>query len=257
MAARPYAYRIYSYSALIGEGPKRRPTPMLQEREEKRCKLIVLAGDRGLCGSFNSNIFKRAEAFLAEKKAAGIEVQIETIGKKAQEYFQKRYGVAHYYEGLISKPEYKTTQEIATKLLEHYQDDQFDATYLLYNEFKSAIQQTVTVEKLIPVSTEVPEGVVGIRENSGEGDAAVEYIYEPSRQELLEAVVPRHFQVQLYRAVLESVAAEHGARMSAMDSATKNANEMVDKLTLDYNKARQAAITTELSEIVGGVEAMK
>lgn len=253
--ARPYAYQIYSILLSLAQD-ENVVHPLLKTREEKRCKLIVLAGDRGLCGAFNSSIFKRAEIFLAEKKSAGIDVKIECVGKKSQEYFSKRHEVAHYYEGLISKPEYKATQEIAEKLLDHYQDEQFDATYLIYNEFKSAIQQTVAVEKLIPVSTEVPEGVVGIRSKSEVG-RPVDYKYEPSKQELLNEVLPRHFQVQLFRAVLESVAAEHGARMSAMDSATNNANEMVDNLTLDYNKARQAAITTELSEIVGGVESMK
>jgi F-type H+-transporting ATPase subunit gamma len=145
---------------------------------------------------------------------------------------------------------------LADEILNSYKEEKVDAIYLAYNEFKSAIQQKVTVERLIPVSTEVPDGVAGVLAVTEE-DRFKNYVFEPSKEEILNEIVPRHFKMQLFRAILESLASEHGARMAAMENATKNASEMMEALTLDYNKARQAAITTELMEIIGGVEAMK
>lgn len=256
LAARPYAYRIYAILLSLAEreGIKH---PLLEAREEeKRIKLIVLAGDRGLCGAFNASIFKAGERFIASKRAAGVEVIVECIGKKAYDYFRKRVESPVHHEGLLTAPTFQRVSAIADEVLKGYVEGEFDATYLVYNEFKSAIQQKVTVERLIPVSLEVPEGVVGVRQLS-HADPMPNAIFEPSREELLDAIVPRHFKTQLFRSVLESAASEHGARMSAMENATKNASEMIDDLTLQYNKARQASITKELMEIIGGVEAMK
>ena len=252
--ARPYAYRIYSILLSLAQR-EIVSHPLLIHRPEKRVRLIVLAGDRGLCGSFNANIFKEAQKFIAKKEAAGISVSVECIGKKSFEFFKSRREVAANHEGILGKATFEKTSVIADRILQSFLAEEIDAIYLVYNEFKSAIQQKPVVERLIPVSLEVPDGVVGMVRLS-EQDRFKEYIYEPSREEILDVIVPRHFKMQIFRAVLESVASEHGARMSAMENATTNASEMIDGLTLQYNKARQAAITKELAEIVGGVEAM-
>lgn len=253
--SRAYAYRIYSIllSLVQREGMEH---PLLVERPEKKVMLVVLSGDRGLCGAFNANIFKAAARFIKAKEAAGVEVVMDCIGRKGYDFFKTKRPIAQFHEGILGKATYNRVATIADQILAAYQTGELDAVYLLYNEFKSAIQQTVTTERLIPVSTEVPQGVVGILRRSDE-DRFKNYIFEPSKEELLNTIVPRHFKTQLFRAVLESVASEHGARMSAMDNASSNASDMIDALTLKYNKARQATITKELMEIVGGVEAMR
>lgn len=255
LSTRPFAYRIYSIllSLFQREGIQH---PLLVSREEKKIRVIVVAGDRGLCGSFNANVFKEAQRFIKSKESAGIEVSLDVIGKKAHDFFKKKHAISTYHEGLLAKVTYAKASAIAHEILQAYLKEEFDAIYLVYNEFKSAIQQRVTVERLIPVATEVPEGVVGILK-VGEDERFKNYIFEPSKEEILNDIVPKHFSVQFFRCVLESVASEHGARMSAMENASKNASEMIEDLTLLYNKARQAAITKELMEIVGGVEAMK
>lgn len=253
--SRPYAYRIYSILlGLVEEG--KATHPLLVQREEKNIRLVVLAGERGLCGSFNASIFKETQRFLKEKSQQGVKVTLDCIGKKAYDFFKKRAEVVHYHEGILGKASYGKASTIADKIVQEFADEKVDAIYLVYNEFKSAIQQKVIVEKLIPISTQLPEGVVGMV-RKGEADRFKEYLFEPSKEEILNELVPRHFRMQLFRAVLESIASEHGARMSAMENATKNASEMIDGLTLEYNKARQASITKELMEIVGGVEAMR
>lgn len=255
LQARPYAYRIYSILLSLAqrEGINH---PLLQSRPEKRVRLVILAGDRGLCGAFNASIFKEAQRFIAKKEKEGVKVSVECIGRKANDFFKKRQEVVAYHEGILGKATYEGAGAIADKILGHFIDEKIDAIYLAYNEFKSAIQQKPIVERLLPVSLEVPDAVAGMLRVSEE-DRFKDYLFEPSREAILDVVVPRHFKMQLYRAVLESVASEHGARMSAMENATKNASEMIDGLTLQYNKARQASITKELMEIVGGVEAMR
>lgn len=255
LASRPYAYRIYSI--LLGlfqqEGVAH---PLLTERAEKKIRLIVLAGDRGLCGSFNATIFKEAQRFLKTKKAENVEVVLDVIGKKAYDFFKKRHPVSTHHEGLLGRATFPAVAAIADELLAAYKKEDLDAVYIVYNEFKTAISQSITVERLIPISTEVPEGVAKIW-TQGETEGMKNYIFEPEKEKLLEEIIPRHFRMQLFRCVLESVASEHGARMSAMENATKNASEMIGSLTLEYNKARQEKITKELMEIVGGVEAMR
>lgn len=255
LASRPYAYRIYSI--LLGlfkqEGISH---PLLVERPEKKIRLIVLAGDRGLCGSFNANIFKEAQKFLKAKKAENVEVILDVIGKRAYDFFRKRHPIATHHEGLLGRATFPRVSEIANELLEAFKKEELDAIYIIYNEFKSAISQTVETERLIPITDEVPEGVAGIWA-SAEMEGMANYIFEPGKEAILEEIVPRHFRMQFFRCVLESIASEHGARMSAMENATKNATEMIGSLTLEYNKARQEKITKELMEIVGGVEAMK
>lgn len=255
LSSRPYAYRIYTILLSLAQREEV-SHPLLVVRCEKKVRVIILAGDRGLCGSFNTNIFKGAQKFIARKESEGVSISIDCIGKKANDFFKKRRKISSYHEGILSRSLYNNVSPIADQILGAYLTEEFDAVYLIYNEFKSAIQQRVVIERLIPISTDVPEGVVGILRLSEE-DRFKNVLFEPSQKEILEEVVPRHFKTQLFRAVLESVASEHGARMSAMENATRNANDMVNNLTLQYNKARQASITKELMEIVGGVEAMR
>ncbi len=253
--ARPFAYRIYSI--LLGLVERDGVThPLLEVREEKKIRVVILAGDRGLCGAYNANVFKAATRFIKAKQAAGVAVTVDTIGRKAFDFAKKRYPLGENHEGLLTKSSYPRVSGVAEKILAQYAAGNDDAVYLVYNEFKSAIQQTVVTERLIPISTEVPEGVVAIMTKT-EAGRLKEKIYEPSEELIWNELVPRHFKMQMFRAVLESVASEHGSRMSAMENATKNASEMIEILTLDYNKARQASITKELMEIVGGVEAMR
>ncbi|NBV51002.1 ATP synthase F1 subunit gamma [bacterium] len=255
LSSRPYAYRIYSI--LLGlfkqEGVVH---PLLVERTEKKVRLIVLAGDRGLCGSFNANIFKEAQRFIKQKKQENVEVILDVIGKKAYDFFKKKHPVGTHHEGLLGRATFPRVSLIADELLEAFKKEELDAIYIIYNEFKSAISQRVTTERMIPISTEVPEGVAGVWA-SNEIAGMTNTIFEPGKDALLEEIVPKHFRMQLFRCVLESVASEHGARMSAMENATTNATDMIGSLTLEYNKARQEKITKELMEIVGGVEAMK
>lgn len=255
LASRPYAYRIYSI--LLGLFQQQGVShPLLVERPEKKIRLIVLAGDRGLCGSFNANIFKEAQRFIKEKKSENVEVVLDVIGKKANDFFKKRHPIETHHEGLLGSATFPRVAEIANELLEAFKKEELDAIYIVYNEFKSAISQTVATERLIPISADVPEGVAGIWATQ-EGAQMKDYLFEPDKETLLQEIVPRHFRMQFFRCVLESIASEHGARMSAMENATKNASEMIGSLTLEYNKARQEKITKELMEIVGGVEAMK
>ncbi len=254
LATRPYAYRIY---AIVTSLAKREAAthPLLIAREEKRIRVVVLAGDRGLCGAFNSGVIKEAVRFITRKKGEGVEVSVECIGKKANDLLKRRFDISVFHEGLLAGVSYPKVGVLADEILEAYKADKLDAVYLIYNEFKSAIQQKVTVERLIPVSTDPPGQVESILKAS-EAEHS-NYLFEPSKKKLLDEVIPRHFRMQFFRAVLESIASEHGARMSAMENATKNASEMIDSLNLEYNKARQASITKELMEIVGGAEAMK
>ncbi len=258
--ARPFAYRIYAILLGLVERAKDSPEglahPLLEVREEKKIRVVILAGDRGLCGAYNANVYKAAARFIKAKQAAGITVTVDTIGRKAYDYAKKRYTLGEHHEGLLTKSTYSRVSGVAEKILAEYIAGNEDAVYLVYNEFKSAIQQTVVTERLVPISTEVPDGVVALW-TKNEAERLKEKIYEPSEELIWNELVPRHFKMQLFRAVLESVASEHGSRMSAMENATKNASEMIEILTLDYNKARQASITKELMEIVGGVEAMR
>ncbi|NBT59249.1 ATP synthase F1 subunit gamma, partial [bacterium] len=196
LASRPYAYRIYSilFGLFKQEGISH---PLLVERPEKKVRLIVLAGDRGLCGSFNANIFKEAQKFLKAKKAENVEVVLDVIGKRAYDFFRKRYPVATHHEGLLAKVTFARVGEIANELLEAFKKEELDAIYIIYNEFKSAISQTITTERLIPISDEVPEGVAGIWA-AGEMEGMTNYIFEPGKEAILEEIVPRHFRMQLF-----------------------------------------------------------
>jgi F-type H+-transporting ATPase subunit gamma len=220
---------------------------LLKRREEKRALYVVVTSDRGLCGSFNSSITKKAESEWRARTAEGREVQFALIGRKGRDYFRRRNApIYHVFEGIWEKLGPEQARVVARTVLKPFLNGEVDAIYLVYNEFKSAMSQQVVIEPLFPL----PKAVVQETADSPE------FIFEPDREALLERLVPMYVEISILRALYESMASELGARMTAMDSATKNASEMIGTLTLKYNQARQAAITTELLEIIAGAEAL-
>ncbi len=224
--------------------------PLLQVRPEKRVLLVVLTSDRGLCGSFNASINKRAEQEWRHRVADGQEVEMLVIGRKGRDYFRRRGAPIEYVPDVWGDLGWESARALGRKILSHFlrRKDPVSSIYFVYNEFKSAMTQRVVAERLLPVMepAEAPEH-----------EANLEFIFEPSKDALLDQLVPMYVQVSVLRALYESMASELGARMTAMDSATNNATEMIANLTLQYNRARQAAITKELMEIIGGSEALK
>jgi F-type H+-transporting ATPase subunit gamma len=242
--ARPYAAKLTEmFTAVVG-GLSEEAHPLLARREERRIDLVVLTSDRGLCGGFNANLLRQAETFLREHQDR--EVQLMLVGRKGLDYYRRRR-ITPLLErtGVIGTGVGEASRELAARVTARFAEDQTDAVYLLYSRFQSAIAQIPTVVRLLPVDT------------PPEDTSPVEYIFEPPRPELLARLLPRYIQTRLLQALLESNASELGARMTAMDNATRNASEMIDRLTLSMNRARQAAITTELMEIVSGAEALK
>ena len=223
--------------------------PLLVQRTERTAEVVVITSDRGLAGGFNSNIARRAQRFLTENADRFQKVQLATIGRKGRDYFRARkIDIRKDFTGVHSDLRYEKAEAIAEEYANRYLAGEVDAVFLAYNEFKSAISQKPVVVQLLPIET----AAAGADTASG-----IDFKYEPSREALLESLLPRHVAMQVWRALLESAASEHGARMSAMESATKNAEEMISMLTLQYNRARQAYVTKELMEIVSGAEALK
>jgi F-type H+-transporting ATPase subunit gamma len=254
LATRPYATKMFEVLSSLAARTSPDAHPLLYRREPKRVEVVVFTSDRGLCGAFNMNLIQRAEKFLQEEKARTEELALSFIGRKGRDYFRKRnIAMRREYVNLFGKVDFPLAARIGEDLVKSYIAEQVDAIYLLYSEFRSAIQQRIVLEKILPVTPRK----AGEGEETPKGPAAVEYIYEPSEVEILGKILPMYVEVQIYRALLESVASEYGARMTAMDNATNNARDMIDKLTLMYNKARQASITKELIEIVSGAEALK
>ncbi|MGK4008161.1 ATP synthase F1 subunit gamma [Sorangium sp. So ce1036] len=247
-------------AAAAAAGGDRPAHPLLVSRAERRVLLLVLTSDRGLCGAFNTNINKRAEREWKSRTEAGQEVQLAIIGRKGRDYFTRRDApILEYLPGVWDKLSLETAQAVGAKLLAPFNKNEIDAIYLVYNEFKSAISQTVVVERLLPVGGPAPaqdQRAEGGDHASPPGHAS-EFMYEPNKEALLERLVPMYVDISILRALYESMASELGAKLTAMDAANKNAKEMIDSLTLEYNKARQAAITKELMEIIGGSEALK
>jgi F-type H+-transporting ATPase subunit gamma len=248
--ARPYATLLEQALVRIAERAAADESgghPLLVPRPVKTAELVVITSDRGLAGGFNSNIGRRAQRFLVENADRYARIEISTIGRKGRDYLRARQiEVRKDFTGVHAKLTFEKAQEIAEEYAARYLAGDVDAVYLVYNEFKSAISQKITLKQLLPVETS------GAAEGAG-----VDFLYEPDRQALLADLVPRHLNVQVWRALLDSAASEHGARMTAMESATKNATEMIAMLSLQYNRARQAYITKELMEIVSGAEALK
>lgn len=252
IAARPYAKALREVLASVSARVTGARHPLLASREEKRIALIVVAGDKGLAGAFNANVHRAVASLLAEKREWQ-EVVILPVGKKALDFWKRRGRplAPKSYPGIFARVEYSHAKEIAAYLAQEFLEERLDAAYAVFNEFKSVMAQIVRVEKILPIS----KGEVSVAE-AATGPAA-EYIYEPDPETILASLLPRHLQFVIFKILLESAAAEHAARMTAMDSATKNAGEMIDTLTLNYNRARQARITKELIEIVSGAAGLE
>ncbi len=247
IAARPYAKLLREVLASVSARVTEVKHPLLASREEKRVILLVVAGDRGLAGAFNANVQRAVLSLLAEKR--GWEsVTVLPIGKKALDYWKRRAKLLapKSYPGIFARVEYAHAREIAAYLSLEFSEDRADAVYIVSNEFKSVLAQIVRVEKVLPIE----RSQTMVAEASGQRPA--DFIYEPDPETILARLLPRYLEFVIFRTLLESAAAEHAARMTAMDSASRNAGELIDSLTLTYNRARQARITKELIEIVSG-----
>jgi F-type H+-transporting ATPase subunit gamma len=258
LALRPYAVKtsevlqsVASTMLSAAEGSDEAPHPLLARRPESRALVLVLSADRGLCGALNTNVNKAAERFWREKEAASVELRFATLGRKGREYLTRRKAnVVHDFARIYDGLDLEKARLVTRWLVPRFEKGEVDSVYLVYSEFKSAITQKVALERLLPVA-DAPEKA------QSEKIAPSDILYEPNQRALLERLVPMYVEISIYRALLDTQASFFGAQMTAMDAATRNAKEMIAKLTLAYNRARQAAITKELMEIIGGAEALK
>jgi len=246
LAARPYAALIRQLLASVAarlpqtDGPAH---PLLDRRPEQRLLLLLLSGDKGLAGAFNTNLIKASQSFLAEH--AGRQVELELVGRKGRDFYRRRtVPISGEHVNVFAKVDYATAKGIAGKAMGRFTSCEVDGVYIIYNEFKSVMSQKLIVDRILPL--EAPEASAG----------GADYLYEDPIDQLLGRLLPRYVEVRVYHAMLESAAAEHAARMTAMDAATTNAGEMIDKLTLYMNRVRQASITKELIEVVSGAAAI-
>ncbi len=257
VAARPYANALGEAIAEVALRAGAESHPLLDRRTPERITLVLLTSDRGLAGGFNANVFRVTQRFIAERKQAtppAREIVLEIVGKKGRDYFRRRkQSIAREIAGPDGGDRRRRSRARWPRSSRTpFATSRTDAVFLVYNEFKSAVQQRVVVEPLLPVTAPICAGG-----DAGRAAGALDFLYEPSKAKLLDALLPLYVESQIYRGLLESIASELGARMTAMDSATNNAKEMIANLTLQYNRARQAAITKELMEIVSGAEALK
>ncbi|RJR35561.1 MAG: ATP synthase F1 subunit gamma [Desulfobacteraceae bacterium] len=246
----PYARKFAEVLQNLSSRVDREVHPLLVPREKVgTVALLHFTSDRGLCGSFNVNSIMKAEKWIKAEQAQGVAVRLTTIGKKGRDYFKKRnYNIVSSYTNIYGSIDFSFVNKMAAGLTEEYMSGQVDEIYMIYSRFLGMAKQEATVVKLIPI--EPPEAKT-------EAGPATEYLIEPSGEDLLVQLLPKHISVQIFNAFLQQETSEHAARMAAMDNATKNCTELVDTLTLVYNKARQAAITKELMDIVGGAEALR
>jgi F-type H+-transporting ATPase subunit gamma len=249
LAARPYAGKMAELLGNLvsgtdsGDGAAH---PLLEQREGPRRQVVIITADKGLAGAFNSNIIRRSLEFVRASNAT--EVTLVVVGRKARDFYRRRsWSIKRDMVGFWDRLAYSHASELADYFMQQYLDGEVNEVYLIYNEFRSVAVQRPVRQQLLPIP----------RTDASGADTAVDYIYEPSPQAILGDLLPRHVRMQVYRALMESLAGEYGARMTAMEAATKNAKEMIDVLTIQYNKARQERITKELLDIVGGAEALK
>lgn len=248
LSARPYAVKMAELLSSLVRRAESEAHPLLVRRPVARKRLVIVTADKGLCGAFNSNILRASLGFLREPGEASVTLVV--VGKKARDFYRRRpYEIKSEMLGFFDRLAYEHAQELAGGLMQEYLAGEVDEVHLMYNEFRSVAVQRVKREQLLPIEP-APAA-------EGQGEAGGDYIYEPSPEGILAALLPRHVTTQVYRALMESVAGEYGARMTAMEAATKNAKEMIGVLTIQYNKARQERITKELLDIVGGAEALR
>lgn len=242
---RPFARRLEAVLHSLAARADREEHPLLASREENRVEILVIASDKGLAGSFNTNVLKAGLLFAASLSAR--EVKVQAIGRKTSDFFRRRgRALAAERADVFREFDFSKAAAIARDLMDRFAAGEIDAVYLVYNEFKSAMGQKPVIEKVLPV----------VAEAAAPEETSEDYIYEPSAEALLARILPQSVEIQIFRALLESNAAEHAARMTAMDSATKNAGELIDSLTLHMNRVRQAAITTDIIEVVSGAQAL-
>src|SRR4051812_34613891 len=274
IAARPYASAITKVVSELSAVAGAESHKLFEERPLSKVAIVVMTSDRGQAGAFNANVVKAVERFAAGELSGATEVSLRIIGRKGNQYFARRRATVTSFDAApTGATALELARETANRVIADFTSGKVDRVFVAYNEFKSAISQTTRVKQILPV---VPEKVLGATDKApaiatttaaaghgspgspaAPGEAQGDFLYEPSKQELLNRLVPLYVQIQLYRAALESIAAFFAAQMTAMENATKNAGEMVSRLTLSYNRARQAAITKELLEIIGGAEALK
>lgn len=245
MSARPYAEQLKRVLGNLTASVENVAHPLLEVRPEERILFIVVTADRGLCGAFNANINRTAQNFIREHKDQ--KIQLATVGRKGRDFFRRRgVSIAFEFVNIFSRLDYGNAKDIAEVVIKAYTEAEVDAVYIVYNEFKSVIQQRVVVEKVLPLS----------RGELNQTEPQPDYIFEQQPQEIFNRLLPRYVEIQIFRALLESAASEHGARMASMDTASRNAGDMIDMLTLNMNRIRQAAITREIIEVVSGAGAL-
>jgi F-type H+-transporting ATPase subunit gamma len=249
---RPYASKMHAVLSSMAKNVES-GHPLLDVRIPKKVEVLVFSSDRGLCGGFNSNIMKNAFRIIKGLQAEGKEVSVSTVGKKATELFKRRkINPRQSWVGLSGRITYEHAQQIATDIIDNYINETFDEVTVIYTEFKSAAVQSVIILRLLPFKE------VGSADAPAAAEASSgEVLFEPSQEVIFERLLPKNIEIQIFRSLLDSQASEEAARMAAMENATKSADDMIKRLTLQYNKARQASITKELMDIVGGVEALK
>jgi len=265
IAVRPYARKMLEVLSSLAARAEASKHPLLARRPEERAIVVVMTSDKGLCGAFNTNILARARAFLDELRTRGekpvSDIKVDVIGRKARDWFKHRsYTVRRTEVDIFKSIDVSHAVDLGRDLVKVFTAGEVDSVYLVYNEFKSVIQQRPIVETLLPIPLSIfEEAAAAMLAEAGlpAGMQPRDYIYEPDDLTLFDGLLPRHVGTQIYRALLESAAAEQGARMTAMDNATRNATEMIDTLTLKMNKIRQASITKEILEVVSGAEALK
>jgi F-type H+-transporting ATPase subunit gamma len=254
VAARPFSNKLRQVIASLARREDHDAHPLLAQRDKGKALVVLVTSDRGLCGGFNSNMSKTVERYIRANPDGFEQLDLLLIGRKGNDYLKRRPGMTIFkvYENLLGTGQvsYAPASLIGQELVELFAREQYDAVFLAFNAFRSAISQEPQIVPLLPIAPDAVEPAAG-------DEYLADYIYEPSVTEVLSQLLPKYVEVQIFRAFLESVASEHGARMSAMDSASKNASEMIGKLTLQYNRARQAAITKELMEIISGAESVK
>jgi F-type H+-transporting ATPase subunit gamma len=245
--ARPYSDKMREVIGSLGSRVNPGAHPMLEQREVKKALLILVTADRGLCGGFNANLQRRTEAFRKELDAKGVELALITVGRRGNDFFRRRQvTIVDKYVNVMNNIDYDLASQISESAISQFTSGEYDEVYMLYNRFRTAASQILTLHKLLPIS---PQDEEATRRR--------EYLYEPSEDELLDRILPLFVSVQVYTGLLDSVASEHGARMTAMEAATSAAEDMIHRLTLKMNRIRQESITTELMEIVSGAEALK
>lgn len=244
-AIRPYANQMVDLLSSLAARTEQRAHPLLAERPVKKVLLVLVTGDKGLCGAFNANLIRAAQSYL--ERHQDLDASLITVGRKGRDFFRKRpVKILAEYVNLFTRLEFAHAQEIAVTIIKLYTEEQVDAVDFIYNESKTVLTQRLTEERHLPLKTIEPK----------KGEALVDYIYEQPAEEIFRNLLPRFLEIEVYRALRESAAAEFAARMTAMDAATKNASEMIDDLTLFMNRVRQAAITKEIIEVVSGAAAL-